>query len=381
MTQVRISRQVPLEQLREPETDVREQRDADGITSLAASMGDPDVGQLQDILVHPVEPDDALEEESEDELHALLQDGHPMRIVDGETRRLAATQLGWATLSATIVPRPPENTTIAQLDANSERLDMSHYETAVALRKHKQETGCSVKELANKVGFSPSYMSQILNVLEAPEPIIDAWSNPQHPVETGHAKCLYYMLSGETVEEYAKAGALEEDAARERAMEDVLLMIDVQQRRDLPVTEFQKRAKRCQNESIRDLEDGRSQEEKQADGQSEAAQQQHTPHEPEPNNPCTVCSGDRPNDRRFALEVCHSCYGMLSEMEANGETMNLSESDREPPERELVERVEDGADFVRAVARGSTLTEEEAAAKFENALQAAAGQPADAADR
>jgi len=73
MTQVRISRQVPLEQLREPKTDVREQRDADGITSLAASMGDPDVGQLQDILVHPEQPDDALEEESE----AMSERKHP----------------------------------------------------------------------------------------------------------------------------------------------------------------------------------------------------------------------------------------------------------------------------------------------------------------
>jgi hypothetical protein len=110
MTDARISRAVPLDQLRQPETDVRERRPEDSVKSLAASMGDPNVGQLQDILVHPAGGELEDPPASEEALDDLFKAGHPMRVVDGETRSLAARHLGWATVDATIVPEPPEDT-------------------------------------------------------------------------------------------------------------------------------------------------------------------------------------------------------------------------------------------------------------------------------
>jgi len=69
----RISRAVPIEQLRQPNTDVRETRDEEDVMSLAASMGDPNVGQLQDILVHPVKPDELEGDMTDDRLDELFR--------------------------------------------------------------------------------------------------------------------------------------------------------------------------------------------------------------------------------------------------------------------------------------------------------------------
>jgi len=264
MTEARISRAVPLEQLRGPETDVREHRPDNAIMSLAASMGDPDVGQLQDILAHPVGYEDAVEDGSSEELDQLFRDDHPLRVVDGECRRLAAQKLGWATLNATIVPEPPEDTVVAQLDANTERLDMGEAETVRALYEFYQETEHTLAEIGDKTGYSRSYLSNVFGLFDCPEWLVEAWRHPEHPLGTSHAIATKAMLSENSVEQYAQAGGLEDDEAYERCVQDAKLMIDVQAQHDLQVGEFRDRCKRCQQETLDQLRDGRTLDERQA---------------------------------------------------------------------------------------------------------------------
>jgi len=321
---VRLSRAVPLEQLRPPETDVRQGRPQDQVQSLAASMGDPDVGQLQDVLVHPVDHDELEDIDDDDDLDALFRDGHPLRIVDGETRRQAAEMLNWHTLQATIVPEPPENTTIAQLDANTERIEMGEFETVRALAMHREETGASLSDMADKTGYSESYLSDVFSTMDSHEDIVEAWRHPEIPIGTSEARALKSMLTQNSIERYQQAGGLGEEAAYQRALEDVRLMIDVQQKHNLQTGEFRKRCNRCVKESLDQLADDRDAADKQAEGQAKRAEQAATPQSGPDPDPCMVCGSERPRDRRFAVPVCEQDYGMLSDMRAAGDVLLAS---------------------------------------------------------
>jgi ParB-like chromosome segregation protein Spo0J len=333
MSSARISRAVPLEQLEPPETDVRERREEKGVKSLAASMGDPAVGQLQDVLVHPVDHEELADDLDADDLDELHRQGHSMRIVDGETRRLAAQFLGWHSLDATIVPKPPENTVIAQLDANTERLEMSEFATVKALYEHYQQTESTLEDMQQKTGFSPSYLSSVFGLFDAPSFLLDAWRHPEHPLGTSHARAVRQFLSENTSEEYAATGGIELEEARELALEDAQLMVDVQAEHDLSVTEFRKRCSRRLKERKQELSDRRSHEDKIADGhteQAEQAERSHTPTET-PQRVCLVCGDEA--DRKIAIDVCNSDYGMLSDMQARGELLlEQAEAPDSPPD-------------------------------------------------
>lgn len=320
-TDAALSRQVQLDQLVLPPDDVREGRSSEGVQSIASSMGDPDVGQQQPIAVYPNDYAEVVDDGTEDELDDLFGDGHPLVIHDGVTRYRAAEMLGWDTLWAVIVPAPPENEVVARLEANTERLDMSDPEIYKALYDHYQSTEATLDDVGEKVGASGSYMSRVFSLLDAPEWLREPWEHPQHPLGTSHAMACLSFLSGDTAEAYADAGGLTEQEAHERAVEDARLMVDVQQQHDLQVGDFRDRCQRKKKETIDQLQDQRSPEQKQADGQRKAADSQHTdPDEARPD-PCSICGGERPNRRRYALNVCESDYGMLSELEANGNTL------------------------------------------------------------
>jgi len=321
MTVETIARQIPLDQLVEPDTDVRQGRDADQVRSLASSMGDPEVGQQQPINVYPADYQEVVEDGSADGLTDLYDSGHPMVIHDGVSRYRAAEQLGWSTLWAVVTPEPPENEVVARLEANTESLDMSDYEVYKALWDHYQESEATLDDVGGKIGVSASYVSNVFGLFEAPSWLRNAWENETHPLETSHALAVRAMLSENSLAEYARAGGLDEDEARATAADDARLMIDVQAQHELGVSDFRERCQRCQKETLDQLADGRSQDEKRADGQTATAEDAETPIQPaevEPD-PCTVCGA--PADRKIALDVCRDDYGMLSEMKANGDVL------------------------------------------------------------
>ena len=380
MTTPRISRSVPLDQLRQPATDVREHRPADSVKSLAASMGDPDVGQLQDVLVHPVLKDMAVPPETTDQLDQLFRDGHPLRIVDGETRRLAAERLGWATLDATIVPEPPQETIIAQLDANTERIDMSGYETVRALYDHYQATDQTLEDMADQTGFSPSYLSDVFSTMDCPDWLIDPWRHPDHPLETSHARAVKSFLTDNTVDRYQDAGGVDEDAAHDRAVEDARLMIDVQAEHDLQVGEFRDRCRRKKKETIDQLADQRTIDEKRDDGQASRADQQADlglPAEQDPD-PCMVCGQDA--STKIALDVCREDYGMLSEMKANGEVLMAQADSDGAPELDPPDDVDPSHRAAQALAEAAGIHPDDALTVVEQVQQEAAQPPQDPTD-
>jgi hypothetical protein len=361
MTDARISRQVPLDQLVMPETDVRERRDPDSVRSLAASMGDPDVGQLQPILVTPAADVDEDFEWSADSLDEAVTAGDALRIIDGVTRFQAAEFLGWETLWAWVVAEPPEDQVIASLDANTERIDMSQFETANALYQHYQETGATQKELAEKVGYDPTYLSKLFGLIEGPDWMVEAWRNPDHPIETGHCLHLDSMLGPSALQDYADAGGLTEEEAREHAVRDAKLMVDVQAEHNCTVTEFGRRCERCRNESCQKLADGRNLNQRQADGQRERAEADHTPAETPDPDPCLICGADRPNRRKAAIPVCANDYGKIQNMVQAGDVLMANAEVPAQPNRDPLEDADPEEMAVRGLSQLFEMDPEEAA--------------------
>jgi len=360
MTDARISRAIPLDQLRQPETDVRERRPEDAVKSLAASMGDPAVGQLQDILVHPVGAELEEDPATDEDLDALFTAGHPMRVVDGETRRLAAQHLGWATIDATIVPEPPEDTVVAQLDANTERIEMGQAETVRALYEHYQGTDLTLEDMGDKTGFSASYLSQVFGLMESPDWLREAWRHPDHPLETGHALAVMSMLSSNSIEKYAHAGDMTEEEARDHCVDDAKLMIDVQGQHDLQVGDFRERVTRCQRETINEIQDGRSHQERQADGETQRAEGQVDAYQQGDHNhmTCMVCGQDA--DRKIALDVCQDDYGMLSSMKANSEVLMTQAKSQSSPSSGGQPPASEDTDPAEALAAATGITPDQA---------------------
>jgi ParB/RepB/Spo0J family partition protein len=318
---VHVSRAIPLEQLREPETDVREHRPDSKVKSIAASMGDSDVGQMQDILVHPLEDSEAYGTDDETVIDEHLRDGGAFRVVDGETRRLAAQQLGWATIHATVVPEPPEDTVVAQIDANTERVDMTDFEVLRGLKDWYEETQNTLQDVADATGYSEGHVSKMFTLLDAPDPITEPWQNPDAPFETGHARAVRTLLTDDRIESLVERTDLDEDEAREQAMDDVHLMVGVQLDKNLTAQDLRERSQRRHKEVVDELKDDRSLDEKRADGQRRKAEQEHTSVVEEEPDPCMVCGGDRPHRRKFALDVCEEDYGMLTDMAAQGDQL------------------------------------------------------------
>jgi len=338
MTDVAISRQVPLGRLTLPEDDVRQGRDPGGVRSIAASMGDPDVGQQQPITVYPAEYEDLPEGMTEEELTAMYEDGSDLVVHDGVTRLRAAQELGWRTLWAVLVDSPPENEVVARLEANTERLDMSDYEVYTALYDHYEDSDATLKDVGEKVGVSESYISQVFGLFDEPEWLLTPWEDDTHSLETSHALAVRAMLTENSIESYQQAGDLDRGEAEHLAEQDARLMIDVQAEHGLGVSDFRDRCTRCAKETLDQLRDQRSREEKQADGETRAAEREASSHTPTetPDHTCLMCGA--PADRKIAVDVCREDYGLLSELKAAGETlpedsgaMASSPSDSEGP--------------------------------------------------
>lgn len=370
MSDTAISGEIPLDKLVRPADDVRQGRDRDEVRSIAASMGDPEIGQQQPITVFPADYQDVVDEGTRDELSELFQDGHDFVVHDGLSRLEAADMLGWSTLWSVIVPEPPENEVVARLEANTERLDMSDFEVYSALHDHYQTSEATLSDVGAKIGVSESYMSQVFGLFDAPDFIREAWEADHHPLSTSHALSCRAMLSESSIQEYADVGDLDEDEARQLARDDARLMVDVQESHDLDVSDFRDRCRRCHAETLDQLRDRRSHEEKQADGETRAAERatDHFSQGDHATATCRVCGN--PADRKIALDVCQQDYGMISELKANEETLLADDSPEPTPPTDPHDPAQDAENAASFLADVAGVSHQEAADLLDSLVSA-----------
>lgn len=324
-----LSVSASLDRLRMPEKDVRQSRPEEGVRSLAQSMGDPDVGQLQPIYVHPHPVPEDPGEWTQDDLQDYHRGEGDLQVVDGVTRWRAAEKLGWSDIWAVLLPKPPENTVIASLDANTERLEMGEFETVKAISDYKQESGATWSEVAEEVGYSVSYLSRISSALDGPDYLVEAWRDPDSPLETGHVLDLMGVTSSATIEDLQEWGDMTEEAARSKVENTQRLLAKQAIKHQYTVSQLRDRIERKMAEVRREVTDSRSVAEKQMDGQASTAQAAEAAAQEaaEDPDPCTLC-GD-PSVTRKAVPVCQEDYGLLSQAVENEDPLFSDRVDRD----------------------------------------------------
>ena len=93
-------------------------------------------------------------------------------IIDGFKRYHAATALGWDSLQANVLAVSRRVATAMILTYNRNNHSLSDYEEALVLLSLKQEHQLSQDQIAALVGYSPSWVSRRLGLVEKLEPAV-----------------------------------------------------------------------------------------------------------------------------------------------------------------------------------------------------------------
>jgi ParB/RepB/Spo0J family partition protein len=127
------------------------------LADLAASI--EAAGELHfPILVRPVDPG---------------LDGVRYEIVAGERRFRAHQLLGWATIDANVVEKTDEDTSMAMLVENVQRVDLNPVEEAWAYHERIEQFGLDVDTLAARIGRKPAMIRARLKLLDLAPDILE----------------------------------------------------------------------------------------------------------------------------------------------------------------------------------------------------------------
>lgn len=141
-------------------------QDVGDLTELAESIGQ--IGVLEPIVV-------------------VQRNGH-YEAVAGSRRLAASRQAGKKQIPARVMSLDEAQQAAAALIENLQRKDLTPLEEAEAFRKYLDLTGCTQKELGQKIGRAPSTVANTLRLLEAPKPVKQALARGE--IDAAHAREL-----------------------------------------------------------------------------------------------------------------------------------------------------------------------------------------------
>ena len=93
-------------------------------------------------------------------------------IIAGHRRVEAHKLLGKEKIKARVIEANDENMASLSLIENLQRKDLDIIETAIALKHYKESFNKKLEEIGQEIGKSKGYISQILNILNLPEEIL-----------------------------------------------------------------------------------------------------------------------------------------------------------------------------------------------------------------
>lgn len=207
-----------------------------GLTALlgsgpAYSESEPAAAELRNIPVdqitrNPFQPRKDFNTDELNELsdsireHGVLQpllvrelDG-TFQLIAGERRWLASQRAGLTQVPCRVVDVIDQTAFEYALEENLKRKDLSDIEKAYAFREYLSHFSCSIEELGKQLSMSRSAVSNILRLLELPEPIRNAISSGK--ISSGHARSL---LPLEEADQLALCGRIQAEQLSVRATE------------------------------------------------------------------------------------------------------------------------------------------------------------------
>ncbi len=177
--------EIPLAAISPNSRQPRETFDEEGIASLASSIRE--VGVLQPIVVRRHE------------------DGY--ELVAGERRLRAAKQAGLATIPAVIRDTDDIDSLREAIIENIHREDLSPLEQAAAFQELLEDLGASHDELAERLGYSRSHVTNTIRLLQLP-PAVQRLVG-EGKLSAGHARALLTLEDAEGQEALALRVAAE----------------------------------------------------------------------------------------------------------------------------------------------------------------------------
>jgi ParB family chromosome partitioning protein len=166
--------------------------DSSALDALAGSIGS--VGLLQPLIVRP------------------LDDGR-YELVAGERRWRAAQQAGIDRVPAVIRTSPEDERLQAALIENMVREDLNPVEEARACAALVDDLGISKEELARRVGRSRAAISNLIRLLDLPDPVLGLLERGE--LSEGHGRAILQVSDQDRRAKVAKQAASEGWSVRE----------------------------------------------------------------------------------------------------------------------------------------------------------------------
>lgn len=188
-------RQIPVAAITRNPFQPRKDFDAEAINELASSIREH--GVLQPLLVRET-------------------DGG-FQLVAGERRWQAAQKAGLAKVPCRVVDVIDKTACEYALEENLKRKDLTDLEKAFAFKDYIAHFECTIEELGRQLSMSRSAVSNILRLLELPEPIKNALQSGK--ISSGHARAL---LTLDEADQLALCGRIQSEGMSVRQTEQAV---------------------------------------------------------------------------------------------------------------------------------------------------------------
>jgi ParB family chromosome partitioning protein len=179
-------RELPVSRIEPNPDQPRVKFDAGALDALAGSIGS--VGLLQPLIVRPL-------------------DGDRYELVAGERRWRAAQKAGLDRVPAVIRTSPADERLQAALIENMVREDLNPVEEARACASLVDDLGISKEELARRVGRSRAAISNLIRLLDLPDPALALLE--QGELTEGHGRAILQVRDQDRRAKLAKRAAAE----------------------------------------------------------------------------------------------------------------------------------------------------------------------------
>lgn len=181
---------------------------------------------VNQILRNPFQPRKQFEQESLGELAASIKEHGVIQpiivreyegayqLIAGERRWQAAQKVGMTTIPCRVVDVIDKTACEYALEENLKRKDLNDLEKAQAFRDYLDQFECTIEELGKQLSMSRSAVSNMLRLLELPDPVKNALHSER--ISAGHARAL---LALEESDQLALCGRIQSEKLSVRKTE------------------------------------------------------------------------------------------------------------------------------------------------------------------
>ncbi len=173
---------------------------AQGSSNTAPDHGERCFISVESIKRNPFQPRSDFDQGSLDELaasiktHGVLQpilvrqvdDGY--QLIAGERRWLASKKVGLTEIPCRVMELDNRQVSEAAIEENLKRKDLNVLEKAQAFQDYVDRFGCTIEELGKRLSMDRSTVSNMLRLLELPEPVKKLLL--EEKISGGHAKAM-----------------------------------------------------------------------------------------------------------------------------------------------------------------------------------------------